>query len=250
MMKPLVLSPAEATRYARQLALPGWGRQAKERLKSARLFLAGAGGVAAMAAFYLLASGAGGISLVDGSRVGLADLNHHLFFRERDLGRAKATVAENYLKEINPFALVVSKAKTLSKYNVTRLTSGCHLLIDALNNYTASFLLNQTAVKFRLPLVQGLVWEMEGRLTTFWPGQGPCLACTYPEVSSVRPSALMGPLPGIMGSLLALEVLRILGGVAPALLGRQLIFRGEDFQFTEKSLKPNPHCPVCRRLPA
>lgn len=243
------LSPAEAARYARQMALPGWGREAQERLKSARLFIGGAGGVAATAALYLLASGVGAIRLVDGSRVGLSDLNHHIFFRERDLGRAKALLAQHYLKDINPFALVESKAKTISKYNVSRLTSGCHLIIDATNNSGASFLLNQTGAKFQIPLVQAYVWGLNGRLTTFWAGQGPCLACTYTEVLPSGQSALMGPIPGILGTLLALEVLRILGGWGPALLGRQLTFRGDQFQFTERAIKLNPQCPVCRRRP-
>jgi adenylyltransferase/sulfurtransferase len=247
-MKSSLLSPAEATRYSRQMALKGWGRQAQERLKSAHLLIAGAGGMAYTAALYLLASGVGGVRLVDGSKVGLADLNHHIFFRERDLSKAKATVAEHYLKDLNPFSLVESKAKTISKYNVFRLTAGCHLIVDAMNHATASLFLNQAAVRLRIPMVHARVWEMNGRLTTFWPGQGPCLACTYPEVSLGGTSALMGPIPGVLGTLQALEVLRILGGLGPALVGRQLTFKGEQFQFTEKPLRPNPLCQVCRHL--
>lgn len=242
------LSPAEITRYARQMAVPEWGREAQERVKSARVLIAGAGGVAATAALHLLAGGLGALRLVDGSRVGLSDLYHHLFFRERDLGKAKATVSEPYLKEVNPFALVETKAKTISKFNVSRLTTGCHLIIDAMHNSLAGFLLNQAAVKLRLPMVQAWGWEMHGCLTTYWPGQGPCLACAYPQLSLGSPPALMGPLPGILGSLQALEALRILGGLGPALLGRQLTFRGDRFQMLEKSIKLNPQCHVCRHL--
>lgn len=247
-MTTSILSPAELTRYARQMAVPGWGREAQARLKSARVLIAGAGGAAAAAAYHLLAGGLGAIRLVDGARVGLSDLNHHLFFRERDLGKAKATVSERYLKEINPFALVETKAKTISRFNVSRLTTGCHLIIDAMHNSLAGFLLNQAAVKLRLPMVQVWGWEMHGCLTTYWPGQGPCLACAYPQVSLRGLPALMGPLAGILGSLQALEALRILGGLGPALLGRQLTFRGDRFQFLEKPIKLNPQCQVCRHL--
>ena len=242
------LSPAEVTRYARQMALEGWGREAQERLKSSRVLIAGAGGLASSVALHLLATGVGSVRLVDQSRITLSDLNHQVLYRERDLGKAKATVAEHRLKDINPFSLVEGQAKTISEHNISRLAASCNLLIDAMNNASAGHLLNQAAVKFRIPLIHAWVWEMDGRLTTFWPGQGPCLACAFPEATNGIKPALLGPLPGIMGALQALEALRILGGMGPALLGRLLIFKGDFFQFTEKPVSVNPHCLVCRRL--
>jgi molybdopterin/thiamine biosynthesis adenylyltransferase len=239
------LSPAELTRYACQTSLEGWGREAQERLKSSRVLMAGAGGLGSAAALYLVAGGLGGIRLVDESRVNLADLNHQILFRERDLGKIKATVAEKRLKEINPFATVESRVKALSEPNVFRLAAGCHLLIDASNDPRSGSLLNLVAVRQKIPLVHAWVGEMTGRLTTFWPGHGPCLACASISPPSGQRPALLGPLPGIMGSLQALEVLRLLGGLGPALLGRILIFQGDQFTFTEKSLRPNPQCPVC-----
>ena len=136
------LSPAEVTRYARQITMEDWGREAQERLKSSRVLIAGAGGLGAATALYLLAGGVGSISLVDESRVSLADLSHQILFRELDLGNAKAKVAERRLKELNPFALVDSQTKNLSENNVFRLTSGHHLLIDATNNAAARFSLS------------------------------------------------------------------------------------------------------------
>lgn len=239
------LSPAEVTRYALQMTLDGWGREAQERLKSSQILMAGAGGLASATALYLLAGGIGAIRLVDDSRVSLADLSHQVLFRERDLDKAKATVAERRLKEINPFVTVASHVKALSEYNVFRLSAGCNLLIDASNNPGAGALLNLAAVKQKIPLVQAWVWEMTGRLTTFWPGHGPCLACAFLEPPSTIRPALLGPLPGIIGTLQALEVLRILGGMEPGLLGRVLIFKGNEFKFIEKTIRANPQCPVC-----
>jgi molybdopterin/thiamine biosynthesis adenylyltransferase len=247
-MVPTNLSPAEVTRYARQMAMEGWGREAQERVKSSRVLIAGAGGLASAAALYLLASGIGAIRLVDESRVTLTNLNHQVLFRERDLGKAKATVAEQRLKEINPFVLVESRVKIISEHNITRLASSCNLLIDALNNAPAAVLLNQAAARFHIPLVHARVWETNGRITTFWPGKGPCLACVLPELSFSGEPALLGPLPGILGAMLALEALRILGGLGPALLGRILIFKGNQFQLIEKPASANPHCLVCRRF--
>jgi molybdopterin/thiamine biosynthesis adenylyltransferase len=239
------LSPAEGTRYACQIALDGWGREAQERLKSSQALIAGAGGLASATALYLLAGGLGALRLVDDSRVSLADLNHQVLFRERDLGKAKATMAERRLKEINPFVTVESHVKTLSEPNVFRLAASCNVLIDASNKAGPGSLLNLVAARQQIPLVYAWVWEMTGLLTTFWPGRSPCLACGLLDTPPNHRPALLGPLPGIMGALQALEVLRILGGLGPALLGRVLIFKGDQFTFTEKTIRSNPQCPFC-----
>jgi molybdopterin/thiamine biosynthesis adenylyltransferase len=247
-MKLEILSPAELTRYACQIGLQGWGRQAQERLKSCRVFIAGAGGLASAAAVYLLAAGVGSIRMVDRSRVSLADLNQQILYRECDLGKIRTTIAENRLREINPFVQVECQARVISEFNVCRLVSGCHLLVDATNNPASGYLLNQAALKLHLPLLLGRVWEMDGCLATFWPGQGPCLACAFPEAAhGSRPGPpLLGPLPGILGALQALEAARILAGLTPGLLGRLVYFKGEAMQFSEKQVSINPHCLVCR----
>jgi adenylyltransferase/sulfurtransferase len=227
------------------MALDGWGRDVQERLKSTQVLIAGAGGLASATALYLMAGGIGAIRLVDESQVNLADLNHQVLFRERDLGKAKATVAAHRLKEVNSFVTVESHVKELSEHNVFRLSAGCNVLIDASNNDGVGAFLNLVAVREQIPLVHAWVGEMTGRLTTFWPGRGPCFACALMETSTALRPALLGPLPGIMGSLQALEVLRILGWMGPALLGRVLIFKGNQFKFTEKIIRSNPQCAVC-----
>ena len=243
------LSPAEVTRYARQITMEDWGREAQERVKSSRVLIAGAGGLGVRRRPLSPGRRGGRPSpWWTESRVSLTDLSHQILFRELDLGNAKATVAERRLKELNPFALVDSQVKNLSENNVSRLTSGHHLLLDATNNRAARFLLNQAAVKHRTPLVYAWVWEMNGCLATSWPGQGPCLACASPEGPGSGQPALLGPLAGVLGSLMALEALRILGGLGPALLTRRLTFKGKEFQFTERLLHPDPRCPVCRGL--
>jgi len=242
------LSPAEVTRYSLQIALDGWGREAQESVKSSRVLVAGGGGLAAAVALHLLATGVGALRLVDPSRVALADLQTAIIYRERDLGKSKAAIAERRLKELNPFVLVEGHGKSISEHNIQRLAAGCNLLIDAMKNPPAGLLLNQAAVKGRLPLIHARVWGLEGFLTTFWPGEGPCLACAFPEPPPARQPSLMGPLPGIIGSLQALEALRILGGMGPALVGRMLFFKGRQFQFREETVKANPQCPVCRHL--
>ncbi|MCX5888739.1 MAG: ThiF family adenylyltransferase [Deltaproteobacteria bacterium] len=163
------LSPAEITRYSRHLTLEGWGREAQERVKSSRALIVGAGGLGSTAALHLMAAGVGALRLVDNSRINLADLGRQLLFREQDLGKAKAAVAEQRLKDLNSFTLVESMVKVLSPHNVSRLTSDCQVLVDATNNSPAGLLLNQAAAKLNLPLVFARVWNMDGFLR---PGRG------------------------------------------------------------------------------
>lgn len=231
------------------MTLDNWGREAQDRVKSSRVLIAGAGGVGSAAAHHLLAAGVGVIRLVDESRVGLSDLSHQIVFRERDLGKPKALVAASCLRDINPFAAVEGQVKAITQHNVARLAAGFHLLLDATHHPTVSLLLNQAAVKFQVPLIHAWVWDLNGRIGTFWPGQGPCLACDFLLGAFTAQPALLGPLPGLLGALQALEALRILGGLGPALLGRLLIFNGAQFTFTEKTIRRTPNCPFCLRRP-
>lgn len=242
----MILSPAELTRYSRQLKLPGWGPKAQERLKLARIFVAGAGGLASALAVYLLAAGIGRVRIVDNERVTLDTLYHQLFYRERDLDRFKAAIAEQRLREINPFSEVEALSRKITDYNVLRLTEGFDLLIDTLNNFPEQKILNRAAIKHRLPLIHAAVEGLNGRLTTFWPGHGPCLLCAFPDSPPENSAGLLGPMPGILGSLQAMEALRIMGGLGPALLGRMLLFDGQHFRFAEQKLEVNPNCPACK----
>jgi molybdopterin-synthase adenylyltransferase len=242
------LSPAEVTRYSLQIAMEGWGREAQERVKSSKVLIAGAGGLSSAVALHLLTTGVGAIRLVDPTRITLADLNASILFREQDLGKNKAVVSERRLRELNPFVTVEGQTKTITENNVFRIAAGCHLLIETRRNPEGGYLLNQAAVRYKLPLLYAWLEGMDGVLATFWPGQGPCLACAFPEALPASSAALMGPVPGVLGALQALESLRILGGLPAALLGRRLSFRGRLFTFKEESLPVNPHCPICRHL--
>jgi len=242
------LSPAEMTRYSPQIAMAGWGREAQERVKSSKVLIAGADGLASAVALHLITTGVGAIRIVDPSRVSLADLNANILFRERDLGKSKAAVTERRLKEINPFVTVEGQAKSINENNIFRVAGGCQLLIETRRDSENGYLLNQAALRYKLPLLHAWIKDGDGALATFWPGQGPCLGCAFPETLPDNSPVLMGPLPGILGALMALEALRILGGFPAALLGRRLTFQGRVFSFRDEPLPVTPHCPLCQHL--
>jgi molybdopterin/thiamine biosynthesis adenylyltransferase len=160
-----------------------------------------------------------------------------VLYREQDLNKAKATVAERRLKEGNSFALLESQVKVVSAHNVFRLASGCHLILDATNQAAASRILHQAAAQLRIPLVHARTRGWAGGLTTFFPGLEPCPVDALPETcpdEPPAPAALLSPLPGILGALQTLEAMRILGGQAPSLSGRVLYFDGNNLHFTDK----------------
>jgi adenylyltransferase/sulfurtransferase len=232
------------------MLLEGWGQAAQKRLKASRVLIAGGGGLATAAALYLAAAGVGAIRLVDDSKVTLADLSHPLLFRERDLGKARAVAAAEHLRQVNPFVLVESQVRKISAHSLPRLLADCTLILDSMNKPPGEVLLNRAAVKFRLPVVHARVRGMEGHLTTFWPGKGPCVSCAFPEAPSTADLSLFPPLPGIMGALQTSEALRLLSGQGPAWLGRVLIFKGDTFRFSENDVKINPECHLCGDLKA
>jgi adenylyltransferase/sulfurtransferase len=244
------LNPAEISRYQRQLSLACWGREAQERLKSSRILMAGAGGVASCSALYLIAAGLGALRLVDQQRVSFSDLHHQVLYRERDLGKPRAVVAQGRLNELNPFAKVESRVKPISGHNIYRLAQGVSLIVDARNQSGPRQVLNNSSIRLGIPLVCAQVEGLKGHLTTFWPGHGPCQACVSMDHQGKngieqerRP--LLGPISGVLGALLALESLRILGGLGPALCGRVLTFDAKEFLFTETFIHSNSRCPAC-----
>lgn len=239
------LSPAELARYEKQLAAPYWGLSAQEKIKNARIFIAGGSGPVIAAAGNLVAAGVGHLRIVEPDRVSLQDLSDQLMYRERDLKKPKVQVLQQRLQEANPFSDIEGLERNITKNNICKITQGSDLLLGDLNNLPFALALNWAALKSQTPLI--LVWirENRGYLTTLLPGRGMCLECTRlsepPDVSR----GYLAPLSGIVGGLLALEVLRLLGGLGPALFERVFGYDGESSRCLEESLGRKSACPVC-----
>jgi adenylyltransferase/sulfurtransferase len=243
------LGTDERVRYARQLLLPAVGEAGQRRLKAARVFLSGLGGLGSIAAYYLTAAGVGSLRAVDQDRVSLENLNRQILHRMADIGRPKAVSAAEKLRALNPAVDFTGRQTTLCAANAAALIGGCDVIVDALDNLESRKLLNRAAVAAGIPLVSGGIEGFDGMVTTIVAGRSACLECIFPGTRAARPgpAPAVGPTAGVVASLQSLEVLKLILGRKPALQNRLLIFKGLEARFKSVSLAPDPHCAVCGR---
>jgi molybdopterin-synthase adenylyltransferase len=242
------LSPAELTRYEKQLRLADWGLEAQEKLKTSRVFIAGASALVTSAAFSLVAAGVGHLRMVDVRRVSLQDLGDQMLYRERDLNKPKVAVLRQRLREANPFSEIEGLERTISDHNAVKIIQGVDLLLADLNEGQTAAVLNRAAIKSQIPLILAWTKEMRGFIITLKPGQGLCLDCTSLTERVSQSQALMAPMSTILGGLMALEALRILGGSGPVLLERLFGYDGDLCHCLEEPIKRKKECQVCQRL--
>jgi molybdopterin/thiamine biosynthesis adenylyltransferase len=239
------LSPAELTRYEKQLRLADWGLSAQEKLKNSRVFIAGAGGLVTAAAFNLVAAGVGHLRVVDAERVSLQDLGDQMLYRERDLNKSKVSVLRQRLQEANPFSEIECLERSISEHNVMKITQEADLLLADLNEAQTATALNRAAIKSRLPLLLAWIKGMQGFITTLKPGPGLCLECSALKERLCSSAALLAPMSNVVGGLMALEALHILGGSGPILLERLFGYDGDLYHCLEERVKKQKECSVC-----
>jgi molybdopterin/thiamine biosynthesis adenylyltransferase len=242
------LSPAELTRYDKQLHLKDWGLAAQKKLKTSSVFVAGTGGLVTAAAFNLVASGVGHLKMVDAERVSLKDLDDQIIYRKSDLNKPKVSVVRQQLQEANPFSRIEGLERKISDQDAVNLTHGADLLLADLNEVQNASVLNWAAIKCQIPLLLSWTKGMRGYIITLKPGQGLCLDCTsMTEWANTSDTALLAPMSTIMGGLMALEALRILGGPGPVLLERLFVYDGDLGQSIEKPIRRKKKCVVCSK---
>ncbi len=238
-----MLQEKERVRYGRQILIHGWGESGQEKLKGARVAVAGAGGLGSAVLTYLAAAGVGELRVIDSDQVEPGNLNRQVLHGQRDVGRLKVESARDRLLELNPDIRVVPVAERIHEGNVFDLLSGLPV-VDALDNLEARLLLNRAALKNRLPLFHGAVHGMEGRAAVLFPGETACMQCLYRQVVPGK-IPVAGVTPGVIGSLQAAEVLKYILGLGELLRGRMVIYDGLDARFREVRLKKDPQCPAC-----
>ncbi len=238
-----MLSDRESARYSRQIMLPGWGPAGQERLKSARIVVAGAGGLGSAVLMYLAAAGVGHIRIIDSDTVDPSNLNRQLLYSDQDVGRDKALAARDRISAVNPDIRAEGIVALISEDNVEDLVAGCPI-VDATDNLPARQLLNRAALRRRLPLFHGAIYGWEGRAASLVPGKTACLECLYQGVLPGKPP-VAGVTPGVIGCLQASEVIKYILGAGELLAGRMLMYDGLAMKFSEMKVRPDPACPAC-----
>ncbi len=252
---PRVLSSEERERYGRHLAIPEVGEEGQLKLLEGKVLLVGAGGLGSPAGLYLAAAGVGTLGIVDDDVVDRSNLQRQILHGDDRVGTPKVESARRTLTALNPAVRVVTHPVRLSKENVEEIFSGYEVVIDGSDNFPTRYLVNDACVKLGLPNVHGAIFRFEGQVSVFWPSyeahRGPCYRCLFPEppppelAPSCAEAGVLGVLPGVIGTLEAVEAVKILLGVGRLLVGRLLLYDALAQRFTELSVEPNPACAYC-----
>lgn len=240
-----MLSQEELIRYDRQIMIPEIGREGQDRLKKAKVFIAGAGGLGCPVSVYLAVAGVGHIRITDHDRIDLSNLNRQILHWHRDIGRMKVDSAREKLSEINPDVKIEIISKTIDEENISSLTDGSDAIVDAMDNFPARYILNKAAVEKNIPFFHGAVRGLEGRAMTIIPGKTACLRCMYHGTPPAERSPVLGATPAIIGSIQATEVIKYFVGMGDLLADRLLIYDGTSMTFKEFRMKKNPECDHC-----
>lgn len=239
-----MLTDSERERYQRQL--PIWGDDGQARLKRAKVFLAGAGGLGSPIAMYLTVAGVGKLRIVDHDRVSLSNLNRQILHWDNDVGREKLSSAADKLRRMNPDIEIETIPETITGDNAADLIADSDLIMDAMDNFAARYVLNESALKKRIPFFHGAVHGFYGQATTIIPGRTACLRCVFPESPLAPPPPVVGVTCGVIGGIQAGEALKYLLGMGSLLANRLLLWDGLASHTEEVPLQRNPECRDCR----
>lgn len=240
-----ILTANELERYDRQIMMAEIGQKGQEKLKNARAFIAGAGGLGSPISIYLAAAGVGTIRIVDQDRVDLSNLNRQVLHWDDDIGETKADSALAKLADLNPTINVETSCETITDKNVSYLVAGFDLIIDAMDNFPTRYLLNKVALDINIPFFHGAVRGFEGRAMTIIPGKTACLRCMYKGPIPEEKFPVIGVAPAVIGSIQATEVIKYIIGIGDLLENRMLVYDGLTMNFTEFKIKKNPNCDHC-----
>jgi molybdopterin/thiamine biosynthesis adenylyltransferase/rhodanese-related sulfurtransferase len=248
---PRTLSPDQRNRYQRHLLLPEVGEEGQLKLLDAKVLLLGAGGLGAPSALYLAAAGVGTIGVVDMDVVDESNLQRQIIHNLDRIGMRKVDSARETIEKLNPDVTVNTHDERLSADNVVELLSQYDLVVDGFDNFPSRYLLNDASLKTGTPVVHGSIFRFEGQATVFTPHDGPCYRCFLPEppppelAPSCAEAGVLGVLPGIIGSIEAMEAIKLILGYGESLSGKLLAYDSTDESFFTYKIRRDPNCPAC-----
>ena len=252
---PRRLTPEQRERYSRHLLVPEIGIEGQLRLLDAKVLLLGAGGLGSPTALYLAAAGVGTIGIVDDDVVDLSNLQRQVAHSNDRIGMPKVDSAEHAIHEINPDVEVVKYQTRLDASNIMEIIEGYEVIVDGVDNFPTRYLLNDASVRLQIPVVSASILGFDGQLSVFAPYEGPCYRCLYPTpppaelAPSCGANGVLGALPGVMGVLQAIEVVKLVTGSGEPLVGRLLLYEALSTTFTNLKVRRDPECAICSREP-
>ncbi|PWJ24332.1 adenylyltransferase/sulfurtransferase [Branchiibius hedensis] len=245
----------DRARYARQLRLPGVGVAGQDRLGAARVAVVGAGGLGSPVLSYLAAGGVGQLTVIDPDVVELSNLHRQLVHDESSVGLAKTESAAAALLALNSAATVRTHSVAIDPQNARDLLAGHDVVVDASDSFDARYATNDAAVALGIPMIWAAIDRFAGQVGVFWAGRGPCYRCIFPAapapgtVATCAEAGVLGALPGVVGSVQALETLKILLGIGQPLLGRVQCYDALRADWSALPVRRDPSCPVCGDVP-
>ncbi len=248
---PTVLSADQRLRYHRHLLLPEVSEAGQQKLLSSKVLLLGAGGLGSPAALYLAAAGVGTLGIIDMDVVDESNLQRQILHNTDRIGDRKVDSAKKTLTLLNPDVNVVTYDARLGADNVLDIIDGYDVIVDGTDNFPTRYLLNDASLLKKIPVIYGAIFRFEGQVSVFHPYEGPCYRCLLPEppppelAPSCSEAGVLGVLPGIIGSLQALEAIKVLLGLGEPLVGRLLAYDALEQSFRNFKVRRDPACPAC-----
>jgi len=246
--EPMELTCEELLRYNRQIIIPEIGEGGQRKLKEAKVFIAGVGGLGSISSYYLTAAGIGNLRIVDKDKVDYSNLNRQIIHWTRDIGEWKSISGSRKLEALNPCCSIEAVQAEITESNCAELVGDCSIIVDAMDNMKTRRILNAVSVGKKIPYIYGGVHQLDGMATDFIPGRTPCLECVFPDDRAEAPSAppgILGPVPGLISCIQSIEAIKIILGLDGLLINRLVCFCGYDLTFREFKISKNLECPVC-----
>ncbi|MGI8659544.1 MAG: molybdopterin-synthase adenylyltransferase MoeB [Thermoleophilaceae bacterium] len=253
---PRRLTDEQRERYSRHLLVPEIGIEGQLKMLDAKVLLLGAGGLGSPTALYLAAAGVGTIGIVDDDVVDLSNLQRQILHSDARIGEPKVDSAAQAINELNPHVEVVKYQTRLDASNIMEIIEGYDVIVEGVENFPTRYLLNDASVRLKIPVVSASILGFDGQISVFAPYQGPCYRCLYPTpppaelAPSCGANGVLGALPGIMGVLQAIEVVKLITGSGEPLIGRLVLYEALSTSFTDLKLRRDPDCPICSRDPS
>ncbi len=249
------LNEEQIERYSRHILLPEVGGKGQAKLANAKVFIIGAGGLGAPVALYLAAAGVGTLGIIDADVVDLSNLQRQVIHHTPDIKKPKVESAKEKILGLNPDVKVNTYMERLNAQNAMGILSEYDVLVDGTDNFPSKFLINDAAVFANKPLVHGGILRFDGQVMTIQPGKSACYRCIFKKppppgvVPSCREAGVIGVLAGVIGTLQATEVLKLILGIGEPLTNRLLRYDGLQSSFRQVKVRRNPTCPVCSDKP-